>query len=159
MLLLTLASSNIRCPHQMVQRQHYNWPERKQEATIQLLHLHLLCDVMSLMIMSWNGYIFICMWCATALATASATASTTVVGKIGWRKKAAGSATHLILEARGGSSPAVLQCPMQCRQCSAGSLEQQDCSYSLDIKSQADASVIRCVTCPQNWAQWPARPI
>ena len=41
--------------------------------------------------------------CATALATALATASTTVVGKIGLRKKAAGSATHLILEARGGS--------------------------------------------------------
>ena len=45
MLLLTLASSNIRSRHQMVQRQHYNWAERKQEATIQLLHLHLMCDV------------------------------------------------------------------------------------------------------------------
>ena len=133
MLLLTLASSNIRSRHQMVQRQHYNWAERKQEATIQLLHLHLSCAVRSLMIMSWNGYIFICMIHCTA--TALTTAATTVVGKIGWRKETAGSAAHLILEAR-GASPAVLQCPMQCRQCSAGSLEQQDCSnpYYLWVK-------------------------
>ena len=49
--------------------------------------------------------------CATALATALATASTTVVGKIGLRKKAAGSATHLILEARGGSQSCIAAVP------------------------------------------------
>ena len=122
MLLLTLASSNIRSRHQMVQRQHYNWPERKQEATIQLLHLHLLCDVMSLMIMSWNGYIFICMRHCTA--TALTTAATTVVGKIGWRKETAGSAAHLILEARGGSQSCSAAVPhavqaVQCRELGA----------------------------------------